>query len=259
MFKKYVAKVQNSVNTMNFMNKVKQCSSDESDDGYCCCKCDGESYKKDSNRNLFIENYGININGGGGGVTKMRCNSLPVPEHDKVVREVRKLSMNYNKNTRNYINRTRSFQQKHDDNNNNNNDDNNNNNNNNNNNINVNYHRQSPHSQQHHKNRQQQLLINRNCLFIETTKNSQNRNSNFHEQTSTAATTPKHVNINKHKMLLRGNSYGNNDDDDNDQHYQYYKEDDEKSLNCDIIEATVPTLKKINNNLRELFDFELVL
>lgn len=38
---------------------------------------------------------------------------------------------------------------------------------------------------------------------------------------------------------------------------KYYEMDDEKSLGCDIIETSAPTLRKINNYLREYGDFEL--
>lgn len=37
----------------------------------------------------------------------------------------------------------------------------------------------------------------------------------------------------------------------------FYEMDDEKSRGCDFIEASAPTLKKINNHLREFVDVEL--
>lgn len=37
----------------------------------------------------------------------------------------------------------------------------------------------------------------------------------------------------------------------------FYEMDDEKSPGCDFIEAAAPTLRKINNNLREFVDVEL--
>lgn len=42
-----------------------------------------------------------------------------------------------------------------------------------------------------------------------------------------------------------------------DDYDDYYEMDDEKSLGCDFMETSAPTLKKINNNLREFVDAEL--
>lgn len=44
----------------------------------------------------------------------------------------------------------------------------------------------------------------------------------------------------------------NNCDDYND----YYEVDDEKSRGCDFMEMSAPSLKKVNNNLREFVDVE---
>lgn len=45
--------------------------------------------------------------------------------------------------------------------------------------------------------------------------------------------------------------------DMSDEYDDYYEMDDEKSLGCDFIETSAPTLKKINNILREFVDAEL--
>lgn len=44
----------------------------------------------------------------------------------------------------------------------------------------------------------------------------------------------------------------------NNEYADFYETDDEKSVSCDYIETSVPTLKKINNNFREFVDAELV-
>ena len=42
-----------------------------------------------------------------------------------------------------------------------------------------------------------------------------------------------------------------------DEYDDFYEMNDEKSRECNFIETSAPTLKKINNNLREFVDVEL--
>lgn len=80
--------------------------------------------------------------------------------------------------------------------------------------------------------RDERLKINRNYLFNEKSNDSKCDRA-----------------IVRHKMLYENH--------DNDYYNNYYELDDEKSLGCDIIETAAPTLRKINNCLREYVDFEL--
>lgn len=82
--------------------------------------------------------------------------------------------------------------------------------------------------------RDDRLKINRNHLFIDN-KTGDNKADRA---------------IVRHKIST---SIDSNYDDD----YYYYEMDDEKSLGCDFFETTAPTLRKINNYLREYVDIEL--
>lgn len=79
--------------------------------------------------------------------------------------------------------------------------------------------------------RDEKLKINRNHLF-----------SDKADRMDRAVT--------RHKISV--DFYRNGDDDEH-----FYEIDVEKSLGCDFMEASAPTLKKINNNLREFVDIEL--
>lgn len=79
--------------------------------------------------------------------------------------------------------------------------------------------------------RDDRLKINRNHLFTDKTDRADRA-------------------VTKHKISV--DIYRHGDDYDN-----YYEMDDEKSLGCDFMETSAPTLKKINNNLREFVDAEL--
>jgi hypothetical protein len=57
--------------------------------------------------------------------------------------------------------------------------------------------------------------------------------------------------VTRHKISTV-DMYRQGDDDDD-----CYEMDDEKSLGCDFIEQSAPTLKKINNKLRDFVDVEL--
>lgn len=78
--------------------------------------------------------------------------------------------------------------------------------------------------------RDDRLKINRNHLFADKS-----------DRTDRA--------VMRHKISVDISRRGDDDD--------FYEMDDEKSRECDFIEASAPTLKKINNHLREFVDVEL--
>lgn len=89
-------------------------------------------------------------------------------------------------------------------------------------------------------NRRKSLMEKRDdCLKI-------NRNHLFGDKTDRADRA-----VTRHKIVV---NVCRNDNDFDD----FYEMDDEKSVGCDYIESSAPTLKKINNNLKEFLDAELV-
>lgn len=79
--------------------------------------------------------------------------------------------------------------------------------------------------------RDDRLKINRNHLFTDKTDRSDRA-------------------VTRHKISV--DIYRHGDDYDG-----FYEVDDEKSLGCDFMETSAPTLKKIKNNFREFVDVEL--
>lgn len=79
--------------------------------------------------------------------------------------------------------------------------------------------------------RDDRLKINRNHLFTDKRDRSDRA-------------------VSRHKIAFDIYQHG-------DEYDEFYENDDEKSRGCDFMEDQAPTLKKINNNLREFADVEL--
>ena len=85
----------------------------------------------------------------------------------------------------------------------------------------------------------------KSCLEKRDDRLKINRNHLFSDKADKADRA-----VTRHKISVDIYRHGDDYDD-------YYEMDDEKSLGCDMMETSAPTLRKINNNLREFVDAEL--
>lgn len=96
--------------------------------------------------------------------------------------------------------------------------------------------------------RDDRIKINRNHLFNHHNDSNISSNNNINKKSDRAI-------IRQYGDDYYFSNIRNNNNNSNNTFY--YDMDDEKSLGCDIIETSAPTLRKLNNILRECVDFEL--